>query len=141
VILFLYHCIACITMHSMSSQTSPDDQSSSFPSTLAVSHGSVETNDSIQTELLRTSQKREHSPIMLSDALDSPSSDTKSFDEEDMFGQDSGIDTISLTVPPGGPASPDQDIHEYDVCTFISDCGRISHFQCRVQNSRLNLTE
>jgi hypothetical protein len=57
---------------------------------------------------------------MLSDALDSPSSDTKSFDEEDMFGQDSGIDTISLTVLPGSPASPDG-MNEYDVCTYVSN--------------------
>jgi hypothetical protein len=104
----------------MSSHTSLEDQNSLSPPTLAVSHSNVETTDSIQTELLRTSQKHQHSPIMLSDALDSPSSDTKSFDEEDMFGQDSGIDTISLMVLPGSPASPDG-MNKYDVCTYISN--------------------
>ncbi|KAF8261852.1 hypothetical protein EI94DRAFT_1809662 [Lactarius quietus] len=51
---------------------------------------------------------------MLSDALESPSSDTRSFDEEDMFGCDSGVETISLTIPPEHPAFPDQDINEFD---------------------------
>jgi len=37
---------------------------------------------------------------MLSDALDSPSSsDAKSFDEDDMYGSDSGVETISLKRP------------------------------------------
>jgi hypothetical protein len=36
------------------------------------------------------------SPIMLSNPLDSPSSDAKSFDEDDMYGSDSDIETISL---------------------------------------------
>ena len=39
----------------------------------------------------------DNSPIMLSDSLDSPSSsDAKSFDEDDMYGSDSGVETISL---------------------------------------------
>ena len=40
-----------------------------------------------------------HSPIMLSDPLDSPSSDVKSFDEEDMYGSDPDVETISLKQP------------------------------------------
>jgi hypothetical protein len=42
----------------------------------------------------------DNSPIMLSDALDSPSSsDAKSFDEDDMYGSDSSVETISLKRP------------------------------------------
>jgi len=33
---------------------------------------------------------------MLSDPLESPSSDTMSFDEDDMYGSDSDVETISL---------------------------------------------
>jgi hypothetical protein len=33
---------------------------------------------------------------MLSDPLDSSSSDTRSFNEDDMYGSDSGVETISL---------------------------------------------
>ncbi|KAN0135974.1 hypothetical protein V8E53_006135 [Lactarius tabidus] len=36
------------------------------------------------------------SPLMLSDPLDSPSSDARSFDEDDMYGSDSDVETISL---------------------------------------------
>jgi hypothetical protein len=33
---------------------------------------------------------------MFSDPLESPSSDAKSFDKNDMYGSDSGMETISL---------------------------------------------
>ena len=46
-----------------------------------------------------------HSPLMLSDPLDSPTSDTKSFDEEDMYGSDSDVETISLKHPCKAPAT------------------------------------
>jgi hypothetical protein len=36
------------------------------------------------------------SPLMLSDPLESPSSDTMSFDEDDMYGSNSDVETISL---------------------------------------------
>jgi hypothetical protein len=36
------------------------------------------------------------SPLMLSNPLDSPSSDARSFDEDNMYGSDSDIETISL---------------------------------------------
>lgn len=35
-------------------------------------------------------------PAMLSDPLDSSSSDTQSFDEDDMYGSDSGVESFSL---------------------------------------------
>jgi hypothetical protein len=40
---------------------------------------------------------------MFSDPLDSSSSDDQSFDEDDMYGSDSGVETISL-----GPESKDE---------------------------------
>lgn len=45
------------------------------------------------------------SPIMLSDPLESPSSDEKSFDEDDMYGSDSGVETISLKPFLRGPVT------------------------------------
>jgi hypothetical protein len=35
-------------------------------------------------------------PFMLSEPLDDSSSDTKSFDEEDMYGSDPDVETVSL---------------------------------------------
>ena len=49
-----------------------------------------------------------HSPLMLSNPLDSPSSDAKSFEEDDMYGSDSDIETISLKHPCQA-AAPDSD--------------------------------
>jgi len=46
-----------------------------------------------------------HSPLMLSDPLDSPTSDTRSFDEDDMYGSDSDVETISLKCPCEAPAT------------------------------------
>ena len=40
-----------------------------------------------------------HSPLMLSDPLNSPTSDTRSFDEDDMYRSDSDVETISLKRP------------------------------------------
>ena len=58
-------------------------------------------------------QRVYHSPIMLSDPLDSPSSDAKSFDEEDMYGSDSDVETVSLKQPGQGLSSTS---HELLVC-------------------------
>ncbi|KAF8267879.1 hypothetical protein EI94DRAFT_1801089 [Lactarius quietus] len=38
----------------------------------------------------------QHSPVMLSDPSDGSSSDAQSFDEDDMYGSDSGIQSISM---------------------------------------------
>ncbi|KAF8269525.1 hypothetical protein EI94DRAFT_1799086 [Lactarius quietus] len=62
---------------------------------------------------------------MLSNALESPSSDTRSFDKEDMFGHDSGVDTISLTIPPAHPAHPEKAINEYDDAALHAQCDRM----------------
>ena len=45
---------------------------------------------------------------MLSDPLDSPSPDAKSFDEDDMYGSDSDVEIISLRHPCQA-AAPDSD--------------------------------
>jgi hypothetical protein len=37
-----------------------------------------------------------HSPVMISDSIDGSSSDTQSFNEDDMYGSDSGIQSISM---------------------------------------------
>jgi hypothetical protein len=55
-------------------------------------------------------------PTMLCDPLDSSSSDTQSFDEDDMYGSDSGVETISLK-----PSSKEQarSADEHMVCNLI----------------------
>ena len=45
----------------------------------------------------RTSRKISFNPdVMFSEPLDSPSSDAKSFNEDDMYGSDSDVETYSL---------------------------------------------
>lgn len=63
----------------------------------AASHGHQTDDHSPDQTNLRTSRKDPRNPpSMLSDPIDSPSSDTKSFDEDDMYGSDSDVETISL---------------------------------------------
>jgi hypothetical protein len=64
----------------------------------------VSTDSSDQSDMGSHDDDSEHSPhqsgrpspLMLSDPLDSPSSDARSFDEDDMYGSDSDVETISL---------------------------------------------
>ena len=49
-----------------------------------------------------------HSPVMLSDPLSSPSSDEQSFDEDDMYGSDPDVETISLRPLLQSPESESQ---------------------------------
>jgi len=69
---------------------------------------------------LHTSQRKQRvqdMSLMLSEPLHSSSSDTKSFDEEDMYGFDSDIEIISLASGSNQvQASPD-----HMVCRYI-DC-------------------
>jgi hypothetical protein len=66
----------------------------------------------------------DNSPIMLSDALDSPSSsDAKSFDEDDMYGSDSGVETISLKRP----FQALNVANESPVCTYYLRLSLVSH--------------
>ena len=69
-------------------------------------HRNLLINNSIQPWPLQ--HRAYHSPLMLSDPLDSPSSDAKSFDEDDMYGSDSDVETISLRRPCQA-AAPDSD--------------------------------
>ena len=57
------------------------------------------------------------SAIPFSDPLESTSSDSKSFDEDDMFGSDSDVETISLKPSLEGC---EQSSNEHLVCTFIN---------------------
>jgi hypothetical protein len=78
-------------------------------------------------------------PSMLLDPIDSSSSDTKSFDEDDMYGSDSGVETISLK-----PDSKEEarSTNEYMVCNchirFIPDLLLSSHIRSRTLNLSLN---
>ena len=56
------------------------------------------------------SHQKVHSPqAMFPNPLDSSSSDAKSFDEDDMYGSDSGVETISLASGSKGKVqSPDE---------------------------------
>ena len=57
------------------------------------------------------------SAIPFSDSLESTSSDSKSFDEDDMFGSDSDVETISLKP---GLKDHEQSSNEHLVCIFIN---------------------
>jgi hypothetical protein len=52
---------------------------------------------------------------MLSEPLDSSSDDTKSFDEEDMYGSDSDIETISLP----GRSREVEESPDHTVCAYL----------------------
>ncbi len=49
-------------------------------------------------------------PDMLSDPLDGSSSDAQSFDEDDMYGSDSGVETISLKPDSNNEARETKDM-------------------------------
>ena len=66
-------------------------------------HRTLHINDLTQPRPVRHGAY--HSPLMLSDPLDSPTSDTKSFGEDDMYGSDSDVETISLKPPCEVPAT------------------------------------
>jgi hypothetical protein len=74
-----------------------------------------------------------NSETMFADLLDSPSSsDSKSFDDYDMYGSDSDVETISMK--PGSneqnhpPVAP-----EHVVCILDQSC----HFDCTHTRSRI----
>ena len=66
-------------------------------------HRTLHSND--PTQLGPGRRRVYHSPLMLSDPLGSPTSDTRSFDEDDMYGSDSDVETISLKCPCEAPAT------------------------------------
>jgi hypothetical protein len=64
---------------------------------------------------LQSQRRARASPIMLSDSLQETSSDEISFDEDDMYGSNSGVETYSLK-----PVLQSQQSHAFEgsVCTF-----------------------
>ena len=84
----------------------------------------VTTNISNMCHFLIGKRHIQDMPLMLSDPLDSSSSDTMSFDEEDMFGSDSDIEIISL---PSGSQDEVENAQDNMVCTYV-DCMERHHF-------------
>ena len=88
----------------MLSHTSEGTQSPSHSSETCAHSGdmqdhNIEEHTIIHGQPRLARQRAHHSPIMLSDPLVSPASDAKSFDEEDMYGSDPDVETISLKQP------------------------------------------
>src|SRR3984885_10279719 len=85
----------------MQSHTSEGNSASSTPDTSVkqtVKHESHRsTAKAAVQKRKRTSHKISFNPdVMFSEPLDSPSSDAKSFNEDDMYGSDSDVETYSL---------------------------------------------
>ena len=95
--------------HTMQSHTSESSPTSSFShSQASPTHSTHPPSHSDQSaDIISWSHKQKHkrnvrsSPILFSDPLDSPSSDAKSFDEDEMYGLDSDGETISLKTHVG----------------------------------------
>jgi hypothetical protein len=85
----------------MQSQIRNDSSASSTLNT-SVKHTIQTSHHGIISAPARKQKQRSprtfrHTKVMFSDPLDSTSSDEQSFDEDDMFGSDSDVETISLT--------------------------------------------
>src|ERR1700761_4607919 len=96
--------------HTMLSHTSEGTQSISHSSETFAHAGAMpdDNNDDqtiTQPQPRPVRQRAHYSPIMLSDPLDSPSSDAQSFDEEDMYGSDPDVETVGLKQPCQGLSS------------------------------------
>lgn len=105
----------------MNSHTSKGKGSSSTSDT-SVSHSPVTAKEvhQIPTSVpdqkhVWKSRRHVHTPrIMFLDPSDDPLSDAESFDKDDMYGSDSGVETISLR---SGSKEQDQQLNECMVCT------------------------
>ena len=81
-----------------------------------------------------------HSPLMLSDPLDSSTSDTRSFDEDDMYRSDSDVETISLKRPCKAPASEsDASLVCPESLTFFCFLHFIQDMEVHLQLERLEI--
>jgi hypothetical protein len=92
------------------------DESARRHTSLIISTDHVNMSDDRTND--NNSQQSPHwhsrlSPLMLSDPLESPSSDALSFDEDDIYGSDTNVETISL-VPTR--AVPELDTNDPMVC-------------------------
>src|ERR1700761_7919749 len=77
---------------------------------------------------------------MLSDPLDSPTSDTRSFDEDDMYGSDSDVETISLKHPCKAPTTgSDAPLVCPDWLTFFCFLHFIQDMEVHLQLERLEI--
>lgn len=95
---YLRHCNASITQHIMQSHSSKVKHSSSTSrssDTILQDH-KAPNNAPDQKHRQKARRDVRNPPTMFSDPLDSSSSDTRSFDDDDMYGSDSGVETISL---------------------------------------------
>ena len=100
-------------MQSHTSESTDPDTPSNAPvkhrsAPIAQERSSASRNTIQMYEEVQGSCSGVHTPIMFSDPLDDHSSDEWSFDEVDMYGSDSDVETISLW------ASPIQEIHTSD---------------------------
>ena len=86
-------------MHTMPSHSLKSKHCQMFPHPLHM-HLPVDPPDPTFHHLLQPQPRPRRtahiSPVMLSDPLSSPSSDAQSFDEDDMYGSDPDVETISL---------------------------------------------
>jgi hypothetical protein len=102
----------------MKSHTSTDICTSSVsqePDALLLGH---QANKMVPDRKHRRKVRKDDNnpPTMLSDPLDSSSSDAQSFDEDDMYGSDSGVETISLKPDSNNEA---RETEEMMVCVWL----------------------
>ena len=77
---------------------------------------------------------------MHSDPLDSPTLDTRSFDEDDMYRSDSDVETISLKHPWEAPATEsDASLVCPDLLTFFCFLHLIEDMEVHLQLERLEI--
>ena len=69
---------------------------SETPVHLSIAQGDLPDTSNLHQHTHGVCWTARASPVMLSNSLSSSSSDDKSFDEDDMYGSDSNIETISL---------------------------------------------
>ena len=101
-------------------------------------HRTLHSNDPTQPWSGR--RRAYHSPLMLSDPLDSPTSDTRSFDEDDMYGSDSDVETISLKRPCEAPATEsDASLVCPESLTFFCFLHFIQDMEVHVQLEKLEM--
>jgi hypothetical protein len=95
---YLRLCNASITQHIMQSHSSKVKHSSSTSRSSDTILQDHKAPNNAPDWKHRWKARRDvcNPPTMFSDPLDSSSSNTRSFDDDDMYGSDSGVETISL---------------------------------------------
>lgn len=96
--------------------SSPASDNSSLHTPITVKQGSSTTNrDANRTSRWDTRRVIRTPPDMYSDPVDGSDSDTESFHADELYGSDSGGETISLRT---APKQQSQSSDESVVCTF-----------------------